>query len=72
MNAYLGEDKLDKTRNAIILAPSAAQAMRLMEEHRLAVTLIKGPQIVALMKLGYPVIEAKEEANVPSNENEGA
>lgn len=65
MNAFLGEDKVDKTRNAIILAPSAAQAMRLMEEHRLSVRILTKMELVQLMKLNYPVIEAKE------GENEG-
>jgi regulator of RNase E activity RraB len=60
MNAFLGEDKEDKTRNAIILAPSAAQAMRLWEEHRITVRVLTKMELVQHMKLGYPVIEAKE------------
>lgn len=60
MSIYLVEDKVDKTRSAIVIAANAAQARRLFEEDRLEVKQIKGEKIVALMKLNYPVIEAKE------------
>lgn len=68
MNAFLVEDNKDKDRAAIVLAPSHAQAMRLMEEHRLSARILTKIELVQYMRLGYPVIEAKEDDKGPSDE----
>lgn len=67
MNAYLVEDKKDMTRNAIVMASSHAQALRLMEADRLQARVITKMELVKYMRLDYPVIEAKEGEKEPGD-----
>lgn len=56
MPEYLVTDKVDPSRNAIVVADNKAQAMRLVEQDRLSVELISGTQLIDAIQAGVPVL----------------
>ena len=64
MPEYLVTDKVDPTRNAIVVADNKAQALRLVEQDRLSAALISGPALIDAIQRGLPVLRRVKPAPI--------